>query len=85
MKEIAREIIGQIEKDVEIPAHGRMKYPFQKMKVNDSFKLQVKNGDNKKVRQCVASAASNWAKRFGSGRKFATRDMGNEIRVWRVA
>jgi hypothetical protein len=56
----------------------RMQYPFDKMDVGDSF--LVKGGEQgMKAR----SAAGNWGK--VNGKKFSTRKVGDDYRVWRTA
>lgn len=69
----------QIESNIPIPpAHvsrGPM-YPFNDMQVADSF--AVPRSEAKKIR----TSASQFARR--KGWKFASRVIGDQIRVWRI-
>lgn len=68
-----------IEKNIPIPFKRtyRSKYPWQDMKVGDSFFIKEANPKN------IAAAVYSAAKRF-EGKQFLWRDMDGGIRVWRV-
>jgi len=72
--------IGKIEKGVPIPENKNPSsmYPFEKMEVGDSIRIEGSVVDCNKAR----SAAGNFSKK--SGMKFKTRSSVGEIRVWRV-
>jgi hypothetical protein len=68
-----------IETAVPIPANAKGRpavYPFDKMKVGDSFRL-----DNTHICKISASKAY-WAKKLK--RKFTARTEGGGVRVWRT-
>lgn len=69
----------KIDKKVPMPImkgnSSQRKYPFGKMKVGDSFYIEIE-------RNKIASAASYYGIR--NGVKFSLRLEGNGFRVWRV-
>jgi len=69
-----------IDKDIPLPrprGRGKYKYPFLKMEIGDSFFCVEKQSR-------VASAAASYAASY-KDRKFATRQEGDGVRVWRIA
>lgn len=75
-----------VESGVEIPAvvrRGTSKYPFDTMKVGDSFHVPLLDGEtSKKVAGRLRGAIAAYAKRGGAG-EFTCRTMPDGIRVWR--
>lgn len=75
-----------IEKGVPLPRRGRQcKYPFERMEVGDSF---VRNYENERAARLgqknMTATACVWAGRFNPARKFETRVIGCQVRIWRV-
>ena len=69
----------KIEKDVALPKHARTsKYPFADMEIGDSFAAP------NSTRQGLYTAAYNWAKAEGAGKKFIVREEGKGARIWRT-
>lgn len=69
----------KIEKGIALPQCNRAGfYPWQKMKVGDSFFVKDITG------QKVFSAASQFGKRQSPKWKFSYRSMDGGIRVWRI-
>lgn len=69
----------KIEKGIPLAARSRGRekiYPFSDMEIGDSFLTE-----NKKV----GRAAIQFTKRRNNGWKFATRNEGNGVRIWRIA
>ena len=65
-------------------------YPFDKMKVGESFFVDVKEGENAKyVQTKLATLARRYALRYCPETKYATSSEKNEerigVRVWRVS
>lgn len=72
----------KIEKNVAFPQGRRMKYPFSKMEVGDSF--YVEGGDFKRSNS-IANAANQYSRNHTNGTaKFATRKENNGLRCWRM-
>lgn len=70
-----------IEKNINIPQYCN-KYPLGKMEINDSFAIKT-NDDNKNIiRKRVVGACHMYGKR--NNKKFVTRVLKNEVRIWRV-
>lgn len=75
----------KIESGIPMPAHSALrrkvrKYPFADMKVGDSFLLE-----DRVKRNTALSAAYKWLEAGnGAGWKFATRQVSNGFRLWRV-
>jgi hypothetical protein len=73
----------EIEKNVELPPKrkgrgpGKYKYPFPSMEVGDSFVAPI-------TIKRLSTAANNWTKRNGKGRRFTCRTVENGTRCWRV-
>ena len=75
-----------IEKNVPLPARQNARparYPFADMEVGDSFLVPGKGST--KDQSHISAYAIMVAKRLGGGRKFATRQVGADLRVWRIA
>lgn len=67
----------EIEKDVPVPRHLNVKYPFEKMEIGDSFTESLKK------RNRIASAAMTYGLR--NDVKFTVRKINDDtLRVWRV-
>lgn len=80
----------QIDTSVPIPPltrPSRRVYPFDEMKVGDSFFVSTKDaGERIRKRQTVASAARKWSKEQGEEPPvFTTRQVRNGVRCWRIA
>ena len=68
----------KVESKVAIPRPaGLTKYPFDKMKVGDSFAVEWKHCKN--ARQACFYDASR------SKRKYTTRKMDGKLRIWRTS
>lgn len=71
----------KIEKNIPIPLH-RGKYPFSKMIVGDSFKLDIE------LLLKVRTASYSWISRFGKGKRFLAKpiiEKGKKVgRCWRI-
>lgn len=65
----------QIDKNVPVPKHNgkHSEYPFDSMEVGDSFS----------VAWILAASVRNCYSRY-KPKKFSTRKMGDNIRVWRI-
>ena len=77
----------EIESGVEIPPQStplrKMKYPFNRLNVGDSFVYPVTSPDDvEAVQNRLQSAAANWGR--SRGMRFVTRRVTQGIRVWRV-
>ena len=64
-----------------MPSKGR-KYPFQQMKVGDSFFIETKGIDE--AYKAAASAVSMFKKRNQPRWRFAVRRVPGGVRVWRT-
>lgn len=76
----------EIEKGVPIPdlADKRLKYPFSKMGVGDSFTTDVPPDTSVKIwRNNMYCTSNAWGKRNG-GLRFHVEIEGDKIRVWRI-
>ena len=77
----------QIESGVEIPPQSqplrKMKYPFNRLNVGDSFVFPVATDEDREaIQNRLQSAAANWGR--SRGMRFVTRRVTQGIRVWRV-
>lgn len=73
-----------IESNIPIPSkrNGYGKYPFDEMKVGDSFLLEE---SNKVTMKALRSYAYSYAKKHMKEAKFAVRNTeDNQLRVWRI-
>lgn len=72
----------KIEKSIPYPNNkiGTLDlYPFSKMKVGDSFKIEVKK------KSSVSNSSKNWAKRRGLKWVFSVKTISKtEARIWRI-
>lgn len=59
------------------------RYPFEDLKVNDSFLIACEREDMPVIANRVRSAAIQWGKRHAV--RFTTRMVEEGIRVWRIA
>lgn len=76
-----------IDKKVKMPKttrQGVKKYPFDAMKVGDSFLFEHTYPTNTIACQRIGAIAATWVSANESTRKFSIRTIGNQIRVWRV-
>ncbi len=65
----------------------RSKYPFGKMKVGDSFKMNIPEGSSISIMQIsVIDCSKRWAKRNKKKWIFTSRKAENKksLRVWRI-
>lgn len=68
----------KIEKNIPFEPHGNNgKFPFYKMEIGDSFSVGPDD------RLSLRSMASTYGRK--NGKKFATRQTDDGIRVWRIA
>lgn len=74
----------EIEKEVPVTSKGigsgrKLKYPFDKMEIGDSFAFPIK------IRSSVIAASCMWGKKNGNV-KFVSRKIDSETcRIWRTA
>lgn len=79
----------KIEKGIKIPERKRKnnsKYPFDKMKVGDSFFVKCKKNVLSKTQAILTTNAAHSIKRKGLNFKFTSR-VSHEpigIRIWRI-
>ena len=79
----------QIERNVPLPAKGsanaaRTIYPFKQMEVEDSFFVELKEGDNlPALQRRLVAAVTSYRRRNGEG-KFVVRQVEDGVRVWRT-
>lgn len=59
-------------------------YPWDKMKIGDSFVVEPGNRKTTSVQTQLATNARMWAAYNKKAVRFVTRKEGNNIRVWRV-
>lgn len=70
----------KVERKVEIPPRTKgLKYPWDELKVGDSFFV-----DQKVTSNGMYSCAANYNRRAKKPIKISVRKEGNGIRVWRV-
>lgn len=79
----------KIERGIPIPAkcpsNGNRIYPFDKMKIKDSFFVKLKSLESKEYLQDkLIRLAYYYTKRCKNNRKFTTRQLNKGVRVWRV-
>lgn len=75
----------EIEKNIPIPdldPGKNRKYPFNKMKLNDSFAVKVTVKNKKIIMNRLQSASCHYGKRHNN--LFILRDLETEIRVWKI-
>jgi hypothetical protein len=78
-----------IENSVPLPIGSkgsRFRYPFDEMKVGDSFYVLLKERNNKNCYSLQASlyqAAKIWATKNGNGHEFVVRSDSIGVRIWR--
>lgn len=66
----------KIDENIPIPVGvWKKKYPYDKMKVGDSYWCEDMNGCN---------CALNWAQRTNNGMKFTRRKENEGFRIWRI-
>lgn len=65
----------KIDKDIAIPQHALSKYPWADLEVGDSFAVPANTSF-----RTQASAAAKKLKR-----RFTVKQIGDEMRVWRVS
>lgn len=68
----------------EIKRSGVKKYPFDTMKVGDSFLFEHDYENNTIACQRIGGMAGSWVAYNNSTRKFSCRTVENGIRVWRI-
>ncbi len=72
----------KIEKSVPIPRLKR--YPFDELKVSDSFLAKLEDGEPiKRLRSNINSAVYSHNKKQ-NGKKFCARSVDGGMRVWRT-
>lgn len=78
----------KIEKNISMPTPkngGRIKkYPWEDMKIGDSFLYTDHIDDRRKACQRIGAIAGTWVKWKKSKRKFACRSVEDGIRVFRT-
>ena len=63
---------------------SRKKYPFDEMKVGDSFFVEAKEDELLLVRQRLGSAAYQWRLNNDKAKRFSARSESNGVRLYRV-
>jgi len=76
----------KIEKDIDIPKFGefkkgRRKYPWENMKVGDSFLIESYSESRAST---VLSAGQKWSNRRGGLIKFSSRKIRDDFRIFRI-
>jgi hypothetical protein len=73
-----------IDRGIPLPKrqNGYHKYPFQRMKVGESFMVACADFETQQLMNSLTSCA-RWAG-FKTGFKFAQRKIPGGVRVWRV-
>ena len=61
---------------------NNLKYPWDKMKINDSFLIDVYSQEKQ---ACLLSCAKKWSNRHDKSIKWASRKDGNALRIYRIA
>lgn len=77
----------KIDKKIPMPKithQGVKKYPFETMKIGDSFLFKNNYKDNRIACQRAGAIAATWVKANNSKRKFACRTVDGKIRIWRI-
>lgn len=74
----------KIDHDVP-PPPDRRKYPWESMKVGDSFFVDCKPHERESRADRAFSSGLKWARRNGVDAKFSVRSERTGIRVWRIA
>ena len=75
----------EIEENISIPDFDpgkNRKYPFGKMKVNDSFAVKVNAKNKNIIMNRLQSASCHFGKRHNN--IFIIRSLEDEIRVWKI-
>lgn len=76
----------KIEKNVPFVDAQKDKYPLKDMAVMDSFFIKTDATTEKKLKQNVLAAVSNFkSKEENKAKRFSTRKLEGGIRVWRIA
>jgi len=70
----------EIEKDIPIPKNRRRKYPFDKMKVGDSFYVK----DERDPSNIVSSLCGCVRIKRYADKKFRTQIENGGVRIWRI-
>lgn len=70
----------RIERGIDLPnrKRGKSKYPYEKMRVGDSFEVTGKK------KSTVLWGATQWAKNNNKKWKFTIRTEETGIRIWRI-
>lgn len=72
----------KIEKGVPIPVRQRgTKFPFDKMKIGDSFTIPYKT---KNTSAAIHSSARKFCIKHKLKWKFTARTEGKKVRIWRI-
>lgn len=83
----------RVDKNVKIPdsasgtRKGECKFPFKRMKIGDSFAIDIKRKYLKNIKQQQSSILTNARTYCNYHRldwKFTSRQMNNTIRIWRI-
>lgn len=75
-----------VEKGIPLPRKvmDRCRFPFDTMKVGDSFHVPTEDQDPIKTRISIYSATTSFNKNHKTKLKMSTRNDGNGLRVWRI-
>lgn len=70
---------------MERKKHNFARFPFNKMKVGDSFLVPKKDQEPISVQLSIYSAVNSYNKHHGTKLRMATRKQDGGVRVWRIA
>ena len=76
----------EIDQFIPIPEERRgppLKYPWDTLKVGESFLVKCAKSKRYKKQHSLLTSARLWRKRNCKTRKFRTRMVENGVRVWR--
>jgi hypothetical protein len=77
----------KVDKKIPMPKitkQGVKKYPFNTMRVGESFLFEHEYPDTLIACQRIGAISATWVKRNNSKRKFSCRTIDGNIRVWRI-
>lgn len=76
----------KVDSDIPIPEASRQgvkKYPFDTMRVGQSFLFEHNYETQRVACQRIGAIAATWVSKHKSNRKFSCRTVEGGIRVWR--
>lgn len=76
----------KVERGIPVPKRsrrGKPRYPWDKMRVGDSFLVECPKNEAIKAQNTVSSCGAAWARKHGG--QFTTRAVDGGVRVWRIS